>query len=115
MSIEAHLRDLWVKVAVGVAGSLILGAIYWLHANIVFAGDLTPIAEAVKDLAEQSKEQQDEWRCSELDEELQDYYAQQDELPDGETLPQRDLDRMSRIKERMGDGETGLKCARFED
>ncbi len=101
-----------MKVAVGVLGSLILAAIYWLQSNIVIAGDLKPIADAVQDLAEQSKEQQDEWRCSELDEELADFYVKQDS---GETLTQRDLDRMARIKERMGDGETGLKCARFED
>lgn len=112
MSLKAIVRETWVKVAVGLLSLAILGSIAWLQANIVFAGDLEPIAEAIKELAEESKAQQDEWRCSELDEELQGFYARQEA---GETLSQRELDRMTRIKERMGDGETGLKCARFED
>ena len=112
MSLKAIIHDTWVKVAVGLLSLAILGGVAWLQSNIVFAGDLAPIAEAVKELAEQSKEQQDEWRCSELEEELQDFYGRQEA---GETLSQREIDRMARIKERMGDGETGLKCARFED
>lgn len=112
MSLKAIVRETWVKVAVGVSSAVILSAAYWLQSNIVLAGDLEPIAEAVKALAEESREQQDEWRCSELDEELQDFYDRQES---GDTLSQREIDRMARIKERMGDGETGLRCARFED
>lgn len=109
-------REVLVKVAVAAISLPLLGAIgfvgTWLSANIVFAGDLEPIAEAIKALADESKEQQDEWRCSELEEELQDFYDRQEA---GAILTQREIDRMARIKERMGDGETGLKCARFED
>lgn len=123
MSLSHILRETWFKVAGGVFGIVILAvggwATNWLSANIVFAGDLEPIAESVKELAdeiskqrEESERQQDEWRCSELDEELQDFYDRQEA---GETLTQRELDRMQRIKDRMGEGETGLRCARFED
>lgn len=119
MSVKAIVRETWIKVVVGLVSTAILGGAYWLQSNVVFAGDLEPIAASVKELADEigkqradSERQQDEWRCSELDEELQDFYSRQEA---GETLSQREVDRMTRIKERMGDGETGLKCARFED
>lgn len=112
MTLKAIVHETWVKVVVGLLSLAIFGGIAWLQANIVFAGDLEPIAEAVKALAEESREQQDEWRCSELDEELQEFYSRQEA---GDTLSQREIDRMARIKERMGDGEDALRCHRFED
>lgn len=110
MSVQTIIRETWVKVVVGIVSTAILSGLWWLQANIVWASDMEPIAEAIKALSDESKAQQDEWRCSELEEELADFYDRQEA---GEVLTQRETDRMIRIKDRMS--VENLNCARFED
>lgn len=120
------LHETWFKVG----GLVIAPAVVWvlwlvwtsliamsLPDDVAYADDIAPLSEAdmaiLAALAEFSAKEQERhelWLCDEKGEELEGYYTRQEA---GEELTEREKDRMQTLKGQMG--ETGLKCARFED
>lgn len=126
MTVKAIVRETWFKVVslvVAPAAVWVLWLVWTsfialsLPDEVAYADDIAPLAasdaallSALAELAAKEQERHELWVCDEKQEELDAFYER---IEAGEELTERERDRMQTLKEQMG--ETGLKCARFDD